>query len=236
MRNIKKIGIVGKRRSGRKTAAWLLATILELLHERKSREHIASVFTNCVDNVINDPNEAQSTQNYILDSFGGYILDSIRGLFGTLRECPLENTNWCKNNYINTQTYEIAEYDPDDSRLISVDDFIINFADNIMKRQFGRNFWLYSFEHNQIPTDCTRIFWDVKTNEERDYCEFIIHLICPGREVDGGYRTIDDPDADFVIDTRGGLKDSFEQFYNVALRLLDINFERDVAETLGSII
>ena len=223
MYNIHKIGIVGKRRSGRKTAAWLLAKILEYMHEGKPKWFIQDIFNDCVDEVIDDPNEAQSTHNYILDSFGGYILDTIRGLFGTLREYPLENTNWCKTNYISTQTYEITDYDPEDSRLMTVDDFIINFADNIMKHTYGKNFWLYSFEHNQIPTYATRIFWDVKTNEERDYCEYIIHLICPGREVDGGYRTIDDPDADFVIDTRVGLKESFEQFYSIAEKLLEIN-------------
>ena len=98
MYNIEKIGIIGKRRSGRKTAAWLLAEILEGIHNGYSKEKIEAYFKRNVEDVIKYPDSAQSTYNYILESFGGYILDTIRGLFGTLREYPLESTTWCKEH------------------------------------------------------------------------------------------------------------------------------------------
>ena len=227
MKNIQRIGIIGKRRSGRKTAAWLLAKVLEYIHENKPKEFIQHVFEDCVDRVIDEPEVAQSTRNYMLDSFGGYILDTIKGLFGTLREYPLEDPNWTQTHFINTCTFEVEGEEADGVHL-SVNDFIIAFADQVMKTSYGKDFWLYSYKNNSIPTNDTKIFWDVKTDTEKEYCEFIINLICPGRETDGGYRKLSNTNADFTIDTRGGLKESFDQFYNVALRLLDINFERDI--------
>lgn len=227
MKNIQRIGIIGKRRSGRKTAAWLLAEILEGLHRSDSKQDIEKDFCYNVDDVIEDPSKARSTNNYMLDSFGGYILDTIKGLFGTLREYPLEDPNWTQTHFINTCTFEV-EGEEADGVHISVNDFIIAFADQVMKTSYGKDFWLYSYKHNSIPSNDTKIFWDVKTDSEKEYCEFIINLICPGREKDGGYRKISNTNADFIIDTRGGLKESFSQFYNVALRLLEINFERDI--------
>lgn len=229
------IGIYGHRGAGRKTAGWLLAQTLEEIRKGTDFEKYQILFECWSKLVIKDPDEACSTNHCILDSFGEYILDSIKCMIGTLRDVNMSDPETIENIYISPKTFEWhkgnramdtsmdswvyhfkGNHGVNDNVCVPLSEFIIYFADTIMKGSFGENFWVRSAMSTMIDSSDVRIFWDCKTDAELDACDVRVRVSSPSRKKKGGYRHIKIDDPDYVLDTHKNLEGDAEQFWQVA--------------------
>lgn len=240
------LGICGRRGSGRKTAAWLLAQTIEEKRKGTSWEKYKVLFESWVKLVILDPAEATSTDHVVLDSFGEHILDQVKQLCPALIEYDLHDERVLENYYINPTTFGILLagelYDEDkctaaqyaecikhsgeapDTLYMSLGEFIIYFAHHTMKKAFGPNVWLNiaTATADAMGSPDIRIYWDVKTQAELDYISrnkgIIIELRNADREhsVETSYRDIKYLDPDVVLDTTLGLEGCAGMFWNIS--------------------
>lgn len=250
------IGICARKGAGRRTAAWLLAQTIEEQRKGTPYEKYKALFECWVKLVIIDPSEASSTDHVVLDSFGEHILDQLKQFCPTLVEYDLHDDNVLEMIYVNPYTFEVitegmirgmeldgsevytataeefAEYVelnrlvPQDQWL-RLDQFIMYFARNVMKKWFGPNVWLNVAvaTAGAMGSSDTRIYWDVKTQAELDYISknkgIIIELRNADREKDANesYRDIKYLDPDVVLDTTLGLHTCAEKFWNITTQI-----------------
>lgn len=234
------IGITGKRGSGRKTAAWLLAKTLEELRKGTTYEKYKALYECWVKLVIIDESEATSTDHVVLDSFGEHILDQIKQFCPSLIEFDLHDESFTNTNYINPTTLDVMSVYPDnvvdaeyyaecvqhrgipEDTWMTITDFILYFAHYVMKRSFGDSVWLNiaRYTAQAMGTTDSRIYWDCKTQAELSYIDkehgTIIEVRNADREEAGGYRDIKSLDPDFILDTTIGLHTCAETFWHIA--------------------
>lgn len=236
------IGICGRRGSGRKTAAWLLAQTMEEKRKGTPWEKYKVLFESWVKLVIIDPAEASSTDHVVLDSFGEHILDQVKQFCPALIGYDLHDDVVLNSYYINPTTFQVVnavntwdictaaefadyvglnDHVPDD-QCMTLGEFIIYFAHYTMKKAFGPNVWLNiaTATADAMGSPDTRIYWDVKTQAELDYISgnkgTIIELRNADREhdTDKMYRDIKYLDPDLILDTTLGLEGCAEMFWN----------------------
>lgn len=234
------IGIYGEPGTGRKTAAWLLAKTIEEIKRKTPYSKYKILYKCWCQLVIRDENEAYSTSHCILDSFGGHILDQLKIFCPVLGGLDLEDDSVIYNKYINMQTWEVTDASTNSMKLdelleysnkhmtppardILVADFIMYFAKHVMKQMFGQDVWLRvaKFSNEYMNSDDYRIYYDVKTQDEQKYVDYLIHLQNADRAKEGGYREIVEVDSDFTINTIFGLENCAEEFHNIALMILN---------------
>ena len=195
----KLIGITGRRGSGRKTAAWLLAKTIEEFRKGTPYEKYKAKFECWVKLVIFDPSEASSTDHVVLDSFGEHILDQIKTFCPALVNFDLHDKQFCHEVVINLSTWEtqalgtpecvVTEEDlitagtnfelvreegyVRDDRWMRLEEFIMYIAHYIMKAFMGQNVWLNMAARTAEATgsDDVRIYWDCKTQSELSYID-----------------------------------------------------------------
>ena len=235
------IGICGARGTGRRTAAWLLAKTLEEQRSGTSYEKFKALYECWVKLVIIDPSEACSTDHVMLDSFGEHILDQIKQFVPSLIEYDLHDEQVTDRNWINPSTFDVVSVRPDiimDPQeyldkinnhiclpfevFMTISDFILYFARDVMKRYFGDSVWLNVARYTAaaMGSNDSRIYWDCKTQAELNYVHnskgTIIELRNADRAENGGYRDIRFLDPNFILDTTIGLHACAENFWNIA--------------------
>ena len=238
------IGICGARGTGRRTAAWLLAKTLEEQRSGTSYEKFQALYECWVKLVIIDPSEACSTDHVILDSFGEHILDQIKQFVPSLIEYDLHDEAVTDNNWINPSTFDVVNMRPDVIMnpqeyldkinnhiclpfeiFMTISDFILYFARDVMKTYFGDSVWLNvaRYTASAAGSSDSRIYWDCKTQAELNYIDksngTIIELRNADRAMNGGYRDISALDPDFILDTVMGLERCAESFWNIATQI-----------------
>lgn len=238
------IGICGARGTGRKTAAWLLAKTLEEQRSETPYEKFKALYECWVKLVIIDPSEACSTDHVILDSFGEHILDQIKQFVPSLIEYDLHDEAVTDNSWINPSTFDVVNMRPDvimnpqeylneindhiyppDETFMTISDFILYFARDVMKKYFGDSVWLNvaRYTASAAGSSDSRIYWDCKTQAELDHIDkshgTIIELRNADRAINGGYRDIEALDPDFILDTVLGLENCAEHFWNIAAEI-----------------
>lgn len=234
------IGIYGEPGTGRKTAAWLLAKTIEEIKKKTPYSKYRILYKCWCQLVIRDEEEAYSTSHCILDSFGGHILDQLKIFCPILGNLDLTDDSVIYNKYINMQTWEVTDECSDPMTLdellvyinnhqdmprqsVSLADFIMYFAKHVMKKMFGDDVWLRvaKFSNEFMDSEDYRIYYDVKTQGEQQYVDYLVHLQNADRAKDGGYREIIQIDSDFTINTIFGLENCAEDFHNIALMILN---------------
>lgn len=236
------IGISGARGTGRKTAAWLLAKTMEEQRAGTSYEKFKALYECWVKLVILDPAEACSTDHVMLDSFGEHILDQIKQFVPSLIDYDLHDESLININWINPGTFDVFTIRPDNimglddyiayikngdtlpsnDTFMTIADFILYFARDVMKKYFGDSVWLNVARYTAVAmgSDDSRIYWDCKTQAELNYVHdskgTIIELRNADRAENGGYRDISFLDPDFILDTTIGLHTCAENFWNIA--------------------
>ena len=128
-----------------------------------------------------------STRHFTLESFGESILDQVKLFNPHLQHIDFVSDPHLKKTVAvclqDGRTLRIQEaprvtslddpFDPQGKEKIwmSLGDYILYFADRVIKKNFGPQIWL----HNHIATlewindPSHRIYWDVKTQEEVDF-------------------------------------------------------------------
>lgn len=217
---MKYIGITGKRGSGRETFAWLLGKTLQVLDKISYAEY-QSLFKQWTDAVKMSKNCIGSSNYYVLESFGGIILDSVRLTIPTLYELDLTQGSPDLDRKFDISTLSIDKGDT------TVGEFIILYADKTMKSNFGKYFWVNIAEqsakrkeNDPYSTEQYIIYWDVKTDEEAEYIKrhngTFIKITCPERLRSGGYNTIKSTEPDIKIRLHKDFVDDCEQIWNLA--------------------
>ena len=230
------VGIVGKRHSGRETAAWLIAHAIEYNIRGMNFSEWDEMYKKLVDYVIEDPEVIESTAHCTIDTFGGYILDFVKLFCPPIADLDLGDKHVIINYIICPDTFDVRdntqhEYDdllvshdkyvPGTNAYLYLEDFIIYFANDVMKKSFGKNVWLNVARHSIVNNSDNeyKIFWDVKTNEEKKFIKkkgTLIKLENIKRETEGGYRDIEMNDQDIVLNTAGELRDMGRKFWAIA--------------------
>lgn len=246
----KVIGIYGKRGSGRKTAAWLIAKTLEEQRRGTKFEKYKALFECWVKLVIIDPAEATSTDHVILESFGEYIVSSVKQFCPVLT--PYDIMGADKDAYlINPETFDITCCPDEDSSIVTADgfkelkeqlhpifpsncwmtlgEFVMYYAKMVIKENFGSRVWCNMMDATAslMDTEDIRIYWDVKTQDEIRYIDkkngMLIELINEVRGRNGGYREISHLDPDIELDTTQGLEKCALSFWDIAMEIKNTN-------------
>lgn len=217
---MKYIGITGKRGSGRETLAWLLGQTLQF-KDKLSFDEYQQRFKAWTDAVKESKDCIGSSNYYILESFGGIILDSIRLTIPALYELDLTqgSPDLDRKFDINTLTLDCGD--------TTVGEFIILYADKTMKANFGKKFWVNiaeqmakDKENYPYATEKYIIYWDVKTDEEAEYIKrhngIFIKVTCPERLRSGGYNTIKSTEPDYKIRLHKDFVDDCQQIWDLA--------------------
>lgn len=245
------IGIYGDRGTGRKTAAWLLAQIIECLIRRCQTKTILRSFGEWVDEVIEDPGVSCSTQHVLVESFGGYILDSIKQLNPNLLFYDLEDPVVLDNYFVDLKSGKLYKDLPEgrtqvelgdkpfnindlkDGSVLVVRDYILYIADRVIKAHLGEDFWLRSIiaSNDLMGLTGTRIYYDVRTQGEIEYIRdsggLLIHLDNKKRARKSGYRRIKSLEPDVYLNTSEGLDKCGEQFLEIAQKISEHGSARD---------
>lgn len=232
------IGIEGKRHSGRPTAAWLIAIAIESNIRKDTPEQFDKIFRTAVQDVINNPNEIGSTVHVTLDKFGDYILSVVKVFCPRLYDYDLEDKKVINGTYINPVTFEITtepggriyharEYEERPFKhegYMSLEQFIIYFADVVIKNAFGRDIWTRVAEASSevIDDNNYKIFYDVKTSAERKFIKrngLIIKLVNEQRQDGQGYRDFTDEKdqggTEIILNTTGDLMEMSDKFWSI---------------------
>lgn len=217
---MKYIGITGKRGSGRETLAWLLGQTLQF-KDKLSFDEYQQKFKAWTDAVKESKDCIGSSNYYVLESFGGIILDSIRLTIPALYELDLTqgSPDLDRKFDINTLTLDCGD--------TTVGEFIILYADKTMKANFGKKFWVNiaeqmarDKENYPYATEKYIIYWDVKTDEEAEYIKrhdgIFIKVTCPERLRSGGYNTIKSTEPDYKIRLHKDFVDDCQQIWDLA--------------------
>lgn len=217
---MKYIGITGKRGSGRETLAWLLGQTLQF-KDKLSFDEYQQRFKTWTDAVKESKDCIGSSNYYVLESFGGIILDSIRLTIPALYELDLTqgSPDLDRKFDINTLTLDCGD--------TTVGEFIILYADKTMKANFGKKFWVNiaeqmarDKENYPYATEKYIIYWDVKTDEEAEYIKrhngIFIKVTCPERLRSGGYNTIKSTEPDYKIRLHKDFVDDCQQIWDLA--------------------
>lgn len=228
IQTMKYIGITGKRGSGRETFAWLLGKTLQLSNKITYTEY-QDLFKQWTDDVKKSKDCIGSNNYYVLESFGGIILDSIRLTIPSLYELNLSQGSEDLNRKFDIETLTV------DSGSATVGEFIILYADKIMKSNFGKRFWVniaeqaaHRKENDPFSTEQFVIYWDVKTDEEVEYIKghngVFIQISCPERLRSGGYNTIKSTAPDYKVRLHKDFVDDCQQIWDLAHSLLESDF------------
>lgn len=217
---MKYIGITGKRGSGRETLAWLLGQTLQF-RGKLSFDEYQQRFKTWTDAVKKSKDCIGSSNYYVLESFGGIILDSIRLTIPVLYKLDLTqgSPDLDRKFDINTLTLDCGD--------TTVGEFIILYADKTMKANFGKKFWVNiaeqmarDKENYPYATEKYIIYWDVKTDEEAEYIKrhdgIFIKVTCPERLRSGGYNTIKSTEPDYKIRLHKDFVDDCQQIWDLA--------------------
>ena len=217
---MKYIGITGKRGSGRQTLAWLLGQTLQCM-DKLSFEEYQQKFKAWTDAVKKSKDCIGSSNYYVLESFGGIILDSIRLTIPALYELDLSQESPDLSLSFDVDSLTVGEGD------LTVRQFIIQYADRVLKGNFGRKFWVniaeqwaHQKEQDEYRTEQYIIYWDVKTDEEAEYIKrhngVYIQVSCPERLRSGGYNTIKSTKPDYKIRLHEDFVDDCQQIWDLA--------------------
>ena len=243
------IGITGYKNTGRITAAWLLANAIEHKISDATPEEWDKEYRRLVKAVIDDPDVVESTRHCTIDSFGGYILGFIKIFVPTLGPFDIEDKQLQEQYAINPKTFEVLPVEEVEQeelvgaiiwdRLkegwVTVKDFIIYFADTVMKGHFGDNIWLNVAKFTTETTMADgeyQIFWDVKTDAEYDFINsngVMVILNNKDRRQRGGYRKFSKlirSDLKWTLDTTGDLAEHSEKFYKIAERIINKEYQK----------
>jgi hypothetical protein len=224
---MKYIGITGKRGSGRETFAWLLGKTLQCKDDITFEEY-QKKFKDWTDNVKQTKvGVIGSTNFFVLESFGGIILDSIKFMIPALYPLDLSQESSDLKLCFDTDTLRISD-DGD----TTVGEFIIKYADKVIKKSFGQKFWVNiaeqwadQREEDTLRTEKYTIYWDVKTDAEIEYVKrkggVMINLSCPERLRIGGYNTIQTADGqvDYNIRLHKDFVNDCQQIWNLSHEL-----------------
>lgn len=214
------IGITGKRGSGRETLAWLLGMTLQHM-DKLTYEEYQEQFKTWTREVTESKDCIGSSNYYILESFGGIILDSIRLTIPPLYSLDLSQGSPDLDRKFDVDTLTLDNGD------MTVGEFIILYADKTMKSAFGQRFWVNiaeqmaaNKENFPYATEKYIIYWDVKTDEEAAYIKrhggTYIKVTCPERLRSGGYNTIKQTEPDYRIRLHKDFVDDCEQIWDLA--------------------
>ena len=220
---MKYIGITGKRGSGRETFAWLLGKTLQI-RDKVSFEQYQVMFQQWTNEVKKSKTCIGSSNFYILESFGGTIIDNLKLTIPSLCDLDLKQESPDLDKPFNINTLSVGTGD------ITVGDFIILYADKVIKSNFGQNFWVNIAEqwaqlreNDEYATEQYIIYWDVKTDAEAEYIKRhngnIIRITCPERLRGGGYNTIKNTEPDYKIRLHKDFVDDCEQIWNISQSL-----------------
>lgn len=198
-----------------------------------------------VKSVCEDESIISSTDHVILDSFGEAILDMIRIFNPYLQEYDLHNEEIKNNYWVQLSTGKVVT-DPEslggirkdpghidfevtvngtivsDQWYLTIRDYILYWADRVIKRFFGENILLHSTiaTNELLGSKDHRIYWDVRTQGEMDYIKdsggLLIHLVSPGRIRKRGYQKIRDLHPDLTINTTKPLETLSHTFWEEA--------------------
>lgn len=244
------VGIYGKRGTGRKTAAWLIAKTIEEQRRGTTFEKYKALFECWVKLVIIDPAEATSTDHVILESFGEYIVSSVKQFCPALTPYDVMGTDR-EAYYINPETFDITCCPDDGASIVTakrfvelkndldpifpsncwmtLEEFVMYYARDVIKKNFGSKIWINMIDATAslMGSDDSRIYWDIKTQDEIRYIDkkdgLLVELINEKRGRNGGYREVSSVDPDIIIDTSEGLLECAGQFWNVTNEIRNTN-------------
>lgn len=215
---MKYIGIIGHKGSGRRTFAGILKDSISYMSDENDYE---MDFHEILNNNIYHP--IMSNSLVTIDSFGRYILDTIK--FTYLDLLPLDLTDSIvlysyqvrlddltlhqdkKDQCVSIQ-HILDQIIPRKNTYLELADFIMYWADTMMKSCFGPNVWTNLMaaneRSNRYNSDEYKIYYDVKTKAEYNFIKerdgIIIDLHCPERKQSGGYYRLGKVDPDYTID------------------------------------
>lgn len=186
-----------------------------------------------------DDEELYSTQHICIDSFGQAILDTIRIMVPTLYSQNLHDKQIKDNTFINIKTFELTQDPPNVFKphelfefirkqgikstiggcWLSVGDFILYFANYVMRNFMGDSFWINSTIDQNRPG--ATIFYDVRCQGEYDFIRNnngkIIYLAeTDPCYLDGKFNWI----PDYTLVTTGKIELITESFYKTASQLV----------------
>lgn len=221
---MKYIGITGKRGSGRMTFAWLLGKTLQM-RSKVTFEEYQKMFSAWTDAVKKSKSVIGCTHFFTLESFGGTILDNIRMTIPSLYNLNLDQESPDLQLPFDMSTLRVCEQSD-----TTVGEFIIKYADKVLKKNFGQNFWVNiaeqwdeQREQNQFTTEKYTIYWDVKTDAEVEYISkkdgVLINISCPERRRNGGYNTIENKHCDIDLRLHEDFVGDCEQIWKIAQEL-----------------
>lgn len=247
------VGIYGEKGSGRKTAAWLLAKSMEEIRKKTPYVKFVPMFKCWVELVCIDQFEAVSTPHVTLDSFGDSILDQVKLFNPYLQTCDLHDDSTKNMLYVQISTMKVIDegtlakmgITPStieevlryidigaeicDNLYLSVGDYIMYYANHVMKKYFGESVWLNSIKatNELVSSTDNHIYWDVKTPMEAEYIKHndgvLIKLINTKRQKSGSrYKNIIGCRPDIEIDTTSKpLSELAEVFWNCAAQIIN---------------
>jgi hypothetical protein len=165
------VGIYGRRGSGRRTAAWLIANTIEEIRKGITFEKYKVLYECWAKLVMIDEHEICSTAHVVLDSFGDRILDQVKQMCPALNAYNL-HADADLNHYIDPVTFDIQKFDKESEvkrisptaiiftaeqywkahqfKGVSLDEspgymkiseFVMYYAHYVMKSAFGENVW-----------------------------------------------------------------------------------------------
>ena len=237
------IGITGHRGSGKTSIGYLLGHVINAIKRGLSKEEIKNEFTTWCDTIKNDENAIYDCSLYYVyfDELGEMPKSFVAQLL-SIDMSVLDNDVLKDNMYVNMKNFKL--YDKDQSfKIITSDDILegnkkwkdcyISLRDftkvlsiDIMQKFFGADVWLKSRivnddKWNIHSLEGWKIFSDVKTKEEIKYIKdnsgILIRTSRPShKKSNAGISTIENFNADFIINTEGLLIDLFEQIYKIA--------------------
>lgn len=228
------IGIIGHKGSGRKTFAGILKDTIEY---EDNFENYEIDFSEFVNHNINFP--VKSSMLTIIDSFGRYILDVIKFTYSDLLPLDLEDSKTLHSYQVKlddmtlhqdkqeecvTRQYALDQSASKKNIYLELSDFIMYWADNMMKGYFGPNVWTNMMaadeRSNRYGSSRYKIYYDVKTKAEYNFIKdrggCIIVLQCDSRKRPGGYNKLGKTTPDFTIQIHEGYKGDEKDIYNLA--------------------
>ena len=244
----KLIGICGGSCTTRRQWAWLLAHAIEDRTKGFDMDTFKEHHTCRVSQLQGGDVELYSTNHVILDSFAEFILDQVKLFNPNLQPYDLTDAYIKHNKYVLISTGEVMEatelnevphticsleqlckvkcLEAIPGATLTVNNYILYFADHVIKRYFGKDVWLNAtIALNKLMGGIDyRIYWDVKTQGEHDYIKnsggFIICLPDEDPFIDR-YQKIDKLQPDFDLSLVENILEQPDVFYMTAGQILN---------------
>lgn len=244
----KLIGICGGPCAIRRQWAWLLAHAIEERTKNLDIDAFKQLHVGRLNQMRVSDMELCSTNHVILDSFAASILDQVKLFNPNLQPYNLTDPYIKQNKYVLLSTGEVMEaaelnevphnicsleqlckakcLEDIPGATLTVNNYILYFADHVIKRHFGKDVWLNAtIALNKLIGDTDhRVYWDVKTQGEHDYIKksggFIICLPDDTPFIDR-YQKIDQLQPDFDLTAEKNPLDQPERFYHIAGQILN---------------